>query len=37
MPEFLPEKISEPQARQLYAYLIGVLGRPQAGGDPAAH
>ena len=35
MPEFLPGKISDQQARQLYDYLIGVLGKPQAGGDPA--
>ena len=35
MPEFLPWKISDEQARQLYDYLIGVLGKPQAGGDPA--
>ena len=34
MPDFLPGKISNPQARQLYDYLIGVLGKPQAGGDP---
>jgi uncharacterized membrane protein len=33
MPEFLPWKISDPQARQLYDYLIGVLGRPQASGS----
>jgi uncharacterized membrane protein len=36
MPEFLPRKISDQQAQQLYAYLIGVLGKPQAGGAPAA-
>jgi uncharacterized membrane protein len=35
MPEFLPGKISDQQARQLYDYLIGVLGKPPAGGDPA--
>ena len=31
MPDFLPGKISEEQARQLYDYLIGVLGKPSAG------
>ena len=35
MPEFLAWKISDEQARQLYDYLIGVFGKPQAGGDPA--
>jgi uncharacterized membrane protein len=37
MPEFLPWKISDQQARQLYDYLIGVLGKPAAEGGPAAH
>jgi uncharacterized membrane protein len=36
MPNFLPGKISDPQARKLYDYLIGVLGKPQTGGAPAA-
>jgi uncharacterized membrane protein len=31
MPDFLPWKISNEQARQLYDYLIGVLGKPRAG------
>ncbi len=31
MPDFLPWKISDGQARQLYDYLIGVLGKPRAG------
>jgi uncharacterized membrane protein len=31
MPDFLPGKISDEQARQLYDYLIGVLGKPPAG------
>ena len=31
MPDFLPGKISDGQARQLYDYLIGVLGKPRAG------
>jgi uncharacterized membrane protein len=35
MPEFLPRKISDQQARQLYDYLFGVFGKPPAGGDPA--
>jgi uncharacterized membrane protein len=35
MPEFLPGKISDEQARQLYDYLISVFGKPRAGGDPA--
>jgi uncharacterized membrane protein len=38
MPQFLPWKISDHQARQLYDYLIGVLGKPQAAegpGEPA--
>jgi hypothetical protein len=29
MPEFLPQKISDPQAGQLYDYLIKVLGKPR--------
>jgi uncharacterized membrane protein len=36
MPEFLPWKISDQQARQLYDYLIGVLGKPQVAGGPVA-
>lgn len=36
MPQFLPWKISDHQARQLYDYLIGVLGRPKAAAGPAA-
>jgi uncharacterized membrane protein len=35
MPEFMAWKISDEQARHLYDYLIGVLGKPPAGGDPA--
>jgi uncharacterized membrane protein len=31
MPDFLPGKISDGQARQLYDYLIGVLGKARAG------
>jgi uncharacterized membrane protein len=29
MPDFLPQKISDPHARKLYDYLIGVLGKPK--------
>jgi uncharacterized membrane protein len=36
MPQFLPDKISDQQARQLYDYLIAVLGKPQAAGGPVA-
>jgi uncharacterized membrane protein len=37
MPQFLPWKISNRQARQLYDYLIGILGKPQAASGSAAH
>ena len=36
MPQFLPWKISDQNARQLYDYLIGVLGKPKAAGGPVA-
>ena len=37
MPDFLPSKISDEQAGRLYAYLIGVLGRPQEGAGHHKH
>jgi mono/diheme cytochrome c family protein len=32
MPQFLPWKISEAQAKQLYDYLIGIVGKPKEAG-----
>ena len=36
MPQFLAWKINDRQARQLYDYLIGVLGKPKTAAGPAA-
>ncbi len=37
MPDFPPQKISDEQARTLYRYLIGVLGKPATGEGQPGH